>query len=72
MKEDDATISTEISKYRTKVEKMGEIIFSSSTFKKRKKKKRGEYWIRKTKKNFFFLVMHSTSISEFVPREKKI
>lgn len=38
----------------------------------KKEKKRGEYWIRKTKKNFFFLVMHSTSISEFVPREKKI
>lgn len=69
MKEDDATISTEISKHRTKVEKMGEIIFSSSTFKKRKKKKEVNIGLGKQKK-FFFLVMHSTSISEFVPRKK--
>lgn len=68
MKEDDATISTEISKHRTKVEKMDEIIFSSSTFKKRKKKE-VNIGLGKQKK-FFFLVMHSTSISEFVPRKK--
>lgn len=68
MKEDDATISTEISKHRTKVEKMDEIIFSSSTFKKRKKKE-VNIGLGKQKKNFF-LVMHSTSISEFVPRKK--
>lgn len=69
MKEDDATISTEISKHRTKVEKMGEIIFSSSTFKKRKKKE-VNIGLGKQKRIFFFLVMHSTSISEFVPRKK--